>query len=67
MHVVDFVRGAADRTASVEELLLAASGIWRHGSRKTWTSFCVSGRLNGWVYVDRAEGVALLFIECQYG
>jgi len=39
-------------------------GVDRHAA-ETWTSFLVSGGLNGWVYVARAQGVALLFDECQ--
>jgi len=41
---------------------------WVDGqAAERWMSFLVRGRLNGWVYVARAQGiVAILFNECQY-
>jgi len=48
-------------------LLIFWSGWGRQpGCGETWTSFWVSERLNGWVYVARAQGLALLFNEWQY-
>jgi len=49
-------------------LLIFWSGWGRQaGSGETWTSIWVSVRLNGWLYVARTQGVAILFKECRYG
>jgi len=40
--------------------------VWVGQTGETWTSFWASVRLNGWVYVAGAQGVALLFNEFQY-